>query len=612
MADAGVSLFIFTFLIAYLNHESIRQSYYVFTKPSFDSYDFIVVGGGTAGSVLASRLSEVPEWKVLLLESGGSGSNVSDVAFLYGADFYNTALHLNYRSEPQNRVCQSQPSGKCNLIQGQGLGGGSSINAMIHYRSTSTDYDEWASMGARGWSYADVLPFFQKSETWNGGENDLNGESSEAGADSGTRGTSGPIQVMRQDAFPELTSAFMQTAKEKGFPLLHLNSGRAEEQAGLIEVAMMNGVRSSTRRAYLLPALDRPNLDVVCNARVTRILFEGKRAVGIEYSRGRRKFKVRASKEVILSAGAINSPKILMLSGIGDASHLKPLGIPVVHDLPAVGKGLQDHVNIHTFFSSNKLYLSPAKYHDIRDYDEKKTGFLSHSSKLALAFFSSTGNASNLDSSIEFSFLEFRNQRSFPVTEDEIRNKGSFFAILYKFLSPESQGSVQLRSRNPLDDPVIIGNWLSTKSDLETTRTGLLWQINFFNSEPFKKLGFRLIPIMSACGNVSRFEDITLPFLDCYIRRNATSDSHYSSTCRMGDPSDPSSVVDPNLRVLGVEGLRVIDASVMPKIVRGNTNAPTIMIAEKGADMMRAEYAVHRQSPLLQKIYDSVIENYTS
>ena len=607
MAAAGSSMFILTYIIAFLNHESMRQSYHVFNKASSDTYDFIIVGGGTAGCVLASRLSEVPDFKVLLLESGGSGSNVSDVAFLYGADFYNTAINLRYKSEPQAHVCQSQPDGRCQLILGQGLGGGSGINAMIHYRSTSVDYDAWQEMGAKGWSYDNVLPYFQKSETYNGNDNDVD---SDEGHREG-RGTNGPIQVKKQDFFPELTSAFVDASKEKGFQSGQLNNGKSVEKGGAIEVAIMNGVRSSTRRAYLLPALARENLDVVCNAKVTKINFHGNRAIGVEYMRGRKKMRAYAKREVILSAGAINSPKILMLSGIGDPDHLSSLGIPLVHNLSHVGKGLHDHVNVHAHFRSNKFYLRPAKYQDVRDYDKRKQGFLTASSKLGIAFYSSSGNGSDLlDSGMELSFLEFRNERNFPVTEAEIRNNGTIFTVLYKFLYPESEGYVKLASNDPNDEPIVNANWLSHEAEFEATRRGFIRMMDFFSAQSFKKLGFQMMPIEGPCGRVSSMDEMTNKFAECYIRQNATSDSHYASTCRMGDPSDASAVVDPQLRVMGLQGIRVIDASIMPRVVRGNTNAPTIMIAEKGADLMKKSHGASTRSPLLDQIYDSVIENY--
>jgi len=230
--------------------------------------------------------------------------------------------------------------------------------------------------------------------------------------------------------------------------------------------------------------------------------------------------------------------------------------------------------------------------------------------KLGIAFYSSTGNESDVDSSMELSFQEFRNERNFPVTEAEIRNNGTIFTILYKFLSPESEGRVRLASSNPHDAPIINANWLSSHQDFESTRRGFMKMLQFFTAPSFKQLGFQMIPIDGPCGKVSQPDQITQKFAECFIRQNATSDSHYASTCRMGDPADSTTVVDPHLRVIGLQGIRVIDASVMPRLVRGNTNAPTIMIAEKGADLIKKAHGASTQSPVLEKIYDSVIENY--
>ncbi|KAL3868279.1 hypothetical protein ACJMK2_041106 [Sinanodonta woodiana] len=547
-------------------------------------YDYIIVGGGSAGAVLASRLSEKDDVTVLLLEAGGEETenslyHIPAVCFI----LQKTEADWGYYTEPQKFSHFGLNGNRSYWPQGKVLGGSSILNAMIYNRGSRYDYDNWASQGCTGWGYDDVLSYFLKSE-------DILIPTL---TDSKFHNTGGYLGVSHARVTP-FVDYYLKAAEELGFKIVDYN-GEDFEGFAETQFTIRNGVRSSTARAFLRPAMNRPNLHVITHSRVVKVIIDRKVANGVEVIHGGRRYQIYTSKEVILSAGVIGSPQILMLSGIGPKSHLDQLGIPVIADLP-VGDNLQDHLMLPVLTRVNitgsvteKAMLS---WWTSAQYYLFGTGYLSSPLVEVVAHVSTEENKEVKSApDIQFVFLSGlpKSNDLYDVREDimnEIHSKlpeEGFYAFV-ALMHPKSKGTIRLRSRDPFDPPIIDPNYLSEEEDIKTFIKGVRLLEKYIQTKTMQKIGvsFDLLNI-TLCGAHVFLSDA---YVECYVRHMATTEYHPASTCKMGPPEDPSTVVDPQLRVKGIKGLRVVDASVMPVLTSGNTNAPTIMIAERAVDVI--------------------------
>ena len=528
-------------------------------------FDYVIAGGGSAGCALAARLSEDPRVTVCLIEAGGKGDSLMIRVPLGIAAMLPTRLHnWAFETTPQPGLAGRrgyQPRGKA-------LGGSSAINAMLYVRGHASDYDHWASLGNRGWSYADVLPYFLRAE---------HNEDFPAGT---YHGAGGPLNVMHLRSPRTINRVFLAAAAASGVPNIADCNAESQDGSFMYQVTQKGGERCSAARAYVLPNLSRANLKVVTQAHCARVLFEGRRARGVAYTQGGTLHEARARREVVLSAGAFGSPQLLMLSGIGPAQALQAHGIGVLQALPGVGANLQDHIDYvqsyrtrsdtDTFGFSLRGAVRLARA--IVEWRRRRTGMLTSVFAESGAFLRSSPEVRIPD--LQLIFVA-------GIADDHNRklHLGHGFSCHVTVLRPWSRGSVSLASADARAAPLIDPAFLQDERDLRLLMRGARLQQGILESAPFDPYRGEMLYA------VKRNDDADL---ERDIRARADTQYHPVGTCRMGPDSDPLAVVDDRLRVRGVERLRVADASIMPTLIGGNTNAPAIMIGEKAADLMRA------------------------
>ena len=527
-----------------------------------EEFDYIVVGGGSGGCTVAGRLSEDPNNKVCLIEAGGDGKNILirtpvGVATILSTPFLNWA----YKSIPQKGMNGRQSY----QPRGRALGGSSAINAMLYLRGHKQDYDEWRDLGNPGWGFEDVLPYFKKSEGNSRGESEL-------------LGAHGPLQVKDPSSPHKISTAFVEAARETQLKINDDFNGPEQEGVGHYQVTQKDGERCSAAAAYIHPHMKRPNLTVLIKTRAHKILFDGKRAVGVKISGPKGEREIHSRKEIILAGGAFNSPQLLMLSGIGPAKHLKSLGIEVVHDNPEVGQNLQDHIDYVSIYKSLKKDVFGISFSGIKDiFKGVHQWRMSRDGKLTSTFAEAGGF---VKSSPKINRPDLQYHFVVGIVDDHNRklHLGHGYSCHVCILRPKSRGSVRLAANDVKKAPLIDMGFFNEREDMDLLIKGVRAMRQLLEAPALKPWRGKEL---YTSGNETDAE------LEEIIRNRADTVYHPVGTCRMG--SDNSAVVDPQLKVCGVQGLRVADASIMPRITGGNTNAPTIMIAEKCADMIRSK-----------------------
>ncbi|XP_005189014.2 glucose dehydrogenase [FAD, quinone]-like [Musca domestica] len=579
--------------------EDARMEYRDNEIPLLDEYDFIIAGAGTAGCALAGRLSEITSWKILLLEAGGPEYLPIDLPIVANILQLSPDLNWGYRTQPSDKYCLGLNDNRCNFPRGKVMGGSSVLNYMMYTRGNRRDYDTWAAMGNEGWSYKDVLPYFKKLEG-----------SIIPDADEEYVGRNGPVRVSYAKWHTQLSEAFVAAVQENGYDYLDYN-GRRQVGVQYAQTTTDQTHRWSSNRAYLYPVKgQRPNLHIKKYAHVTKILIDPqtKRAYGVKFESQGKVYEVRARKEVISSAGAINTPQLLMLSGVGPAKHLRQVGIQPLADL-AVGFNLQDHIAPPVNVVAN---VSSIKLPDLFDTEnflalQTMNSSLSVAGGLEVIAFYDLDHPNDPDGWPDIEFIVADSSyhenpflaRAAGIRQDIFddlyaeaqREDLNVFAIVSMQLQPRSKGRILLRSKDPKKYPLIYANYLHDPYDLDIVVRGIEKIIELLDEPSMRRVNATLLnSSIKPCRKYGHIR--SRPYLECYVRYLTTTIYHQSGTAKMGPRSDKEAVVDNRLRVHGIKNLRVVDASIMPKLVAGHPNGPVYMIAEKAADMIKQDHGM--------------------
>ncbi|XP_017785104.1 PREDICTED: glucose dehydrogenase [FAD, quinone] [Nicrophorus vespilloides] len=549
--------------------------------PLLPEYDFIVVGGGSAGAVVASRLSEIPEWRVLLIEAGLDEPTGTQVPSMF-LNFIGSDIDWAYQTEPEPEACLAEEGQKCYWPRGKVLGGTSVMNGMMYIRGSRRDFDNWAAMGNEGWSYDDVLPYFLKSED--------NKQLDKV--DRGYHGTGGPLTVSQFPYHPPLSKALLKAGEEMGYKVRDLN-GAFHTGFSIAQTTNKNGSRLSTARAFLRPFKNRRNLHILLNSTVTKVLINQttKTAYGVELLHNGRKQVVYTNKEIIVSGGAVNSPQILLLSGIGPSEELRDVNVPAIHELPGVGKNLQNHVAYFVNFFINDTNSSPLNWATAMEYLLFRDGLMSGTGISEVTGLVNTKyNDPNLDDpDMQFFFGGFlANCAKTGQVGEKLDEHSRSVQIIPAVIHPKSRGYLKLRSDDPTMPPMIYARYYTHPDDIKVMVEGIKIAIAMSETNALKRYGFKLDKTPTAgCEKIPFGSD---KYWECSAKQQTGPENHQAGSCKMGPASDPMAVVNDQLQVHGIDRLRVIDASIMPVVTSGNTNAPTIMIAERGSDLIKQRW----------------------
>jgi choline dehydrogenase len=525
------------------------------------SADYVIVGGGSAGCVLAARLSEDPNVRVQLLEAGGKDRSPNiKIPAAFGKQFHDAKLDWDFETEPEPG-CANR---RLYIPRGKSLGGSSSMNAMLYVRGRPLDYGLWVKAGAEGWGWDDVLPYF------------LRAENNERGA-SEFHAVGGPLNVANQRSPRPLAQELLAASEAAGIPYVPDYNGPEQDGASLFQVTQKHGRRWSAADAYLRPALKRPNLEVITGAHVLGLELRGERVTGVRFRTGRGAERVtRPEREILLSAGALGSPQLLLLSGIGPADELAQVGVRARHDLPGVGKNLQDHPFLPVNFEirDSETLLGADKPAQLAEWLLRRSGKLTSTVAEVCAFVRTRAGLPAAD-------IQFHMGAAFYEQHGAVEHDQHAATIAPVLVSPRARGEVTLRSSDPLAKPKILTNSLTEPEDVASMVAGLRLALQIAASSPLKEKIVKELTLGTAVESDAELEQA--------LREHVELIYHPVGTCRMGTGDD--AVVDPELRLRGLQGLRVIDASVFPVITGGNTNAPTIMVAERAADLIRGRVA---------------------
>lgn len=526
------------------------------------TYDYIVVGAGSAGCVLANRLTEDPNVSVLLLETGGSDKSI----FIQMP----TALSIPMNTKKYAWQFETDPepyldNREMHCPRGKVLGGSSSINGMVYVRGHAKDFDEWAEHGAQNWDYSNCLPYFKKAETWAFGGDEY-------------RGDAGPLGVNNGNQMKNpLYKTFIKAGQQAGYFFTQDYNGKLQEGFGPMHMTVKNGLRWSTANAYLRPAMSRPNLTVITHALVHKVVLEGKKAVGVKYERKGSVEEVRCSSEVVLSAGSVGSPHILQLSGIGNKAVLEKAGVKVAHELPGVGENLQDHLEFYFQFKCKQPITLNSKLDWFNKFLIGARWFFKRDGLGATNHFESCGFIRSKEG-VEWPDLQYHFLPAAMRYDGRTAFAGHGFQVHIGHNKPKSRGRIHIKSADPKDKPSILFNYLQHEDDIEGFRDCVKLTREIINQPAFDDY---------RDGEIQPGEHVrTDEEIDHFVRQNVESAYHPSCSCRMGE--DDMAVVDSETRVRGIESLRVVDSSIFPTIPNGNLNAPTIMVAERAADLIKA------------------------